>query len=75
MAAILFTNQYDAYELNQSNPPDGPQLGFGAAAPTTGFWRKGDTIMNIVPAVAAPSGWKCTVAGIPGTWVSFGAIA
>ena len=76
MAQRLFTNQFnDAYEISQTSPPEGPALGFAAVAPTTGIWKVGDTMMNIVPAVGQPSGWKCTVKGVPGTWVSFGLVA
>lgn len=41
----------------------------GLAAPTIGTWRNGDVIINA--AVGAPTGWRCTVAGAPGTWVAF----
>ncbi len=32
----------------------------------------GDRVIQSVPAVGAPKGWRCTVAGSPGTWVSEG---
>ena len=46
------------------------------AAPTTGTWAKGDQIRNSAPAEAGSAsskyvvtGWICTVAGTPGTWL------
>lgn len=46
------------------------------AAPTTGSWMQGDSIMNSAPTElgAASSkyvieGWTCVVSGTPGTWV------
>lgn len=46
------------------------------AAPTTGTWAKGDFILNNTPAEAGlvgtkyiVHGWRCTVAGTPGTWL------
>lgn len=46
------------------------------AAPTSGSWGVGDKIDNSAPAVAGVAlsryvitGWVCTAAGTPGTWV------
>lgn len=46
------------------------------AAPTTGTWNIGDTVKNSAPAEAGVAGskhvitgWICTVAGTPGTWL------
>jgi len=36
----------------------------------TATWAVGDTVYNSAPAVGQPIGWKCTVAGTPGTWVA-----
>lgn len=41
----------------------------GSAAPTTGTWSVGDVAWN-ASAATGPIGWKCTVAGTPGTWVA-----
>ncbi len=41
-----------------------------AAAPTGDTWRVGDRSKNLVPVVGQPTGWVCTVAGTPGTWVN-----
>ena len=45
---------------------------FAAAAPTTGTWAVGDRVIQLTPVVGNPTGWRCTVAGTPGTWVSEG---
>ena len=42
------------------------------AAPATGTWAVGDRTEQSVPVVGQPKGWRCTVAGAPGTWVSEG---
>lgn len=46
------------------------------AAPTTGTWGLGDQVMNSNPAEAGSAGskyvvtgWICTAAGTPGTWL------
>lgn len=36
----------------------------------TATWSVGDTVYNSAPSVGQPIGWKCTVAGTPGTWVA-----
>ena len=36
----------------------------------TATWSVGDTVYNSAPTVGQPIGWKCTVAGTPGTWVA-----
>jgi hypothetical protein len=45
--------------------------GYATAAPTTGNFVVADRVWNSAPAVGAPLGWICTVAGSPGTWVPF----
>jgi hypothetical protein len=45
---------------------------FGNAAPAASNWAVGDRTEQSVPVVGQPKGWRCTVAGIPGTWVSEG---
>ena len=43
------------------------------ATPGTGFNSQvGDRVEQQVPVVGNPKGWRCTVAGNPGTWVSEG---
>lgn len=53
-------------------PTMAPHTAYETAAPTTGWWRVGDRVINSVPTVGQPKAWKCTVAGSPGTWVSEG---
>lgn len=45
---------------------------YGAAAPATLQWEKGDRVINSSPTVGQPKAWVCTVAGAPGTWASEG---
>jgi hypothetical protein len=46
---------------------------YGNTAPVTGNnWNVGDRVIQSVPVVGQPKGWRCTVAGNPGTWVSEG---
>lgn len=37
-----------------------------------GIWNVGDRIIKSIPVVGEQKGWRCTVAGRPGTWVSEG---
>ncbi|AND75139.1 hypothetical protein pf16_216 [Pseudomonas phage pf16] len=49
-----------------------PYLGWGgAAAPTTGTYNRGDILLNQFPTSGTPTGFRCTVAGSPGTWEAF----
>ena len=48
----------------------------GTAAPTTGTWAQGDKCKNTSPTESGAAGskyiitgWICTVAGTPGTWL------
>jgi hypothetical protein len=43
----------------------------GTAAPTdvTQFYQLGDMVINVAPVSGQPFGWKCVVAGYPGTWL------
>lgn len=47
---------------------------YGNAAPfnANNTSAVGDRVVQSVPAVGQPKGWRCTVAGSPGTWVSEG---
>ncbi len=47
-----------------------------AAAPTSGPWMQGDSVMNTAPSELGTAGskyviegWTCIVSGTPGTWV------
>lgn len=50
-------------------------IGYGAAAPTSGYYRRNDMIFNTTPAAGAPIGWVCVSTGSPGTWQPFGGIS
>jgi hypothetical protein len=41
---------------------------YGATAPASGTWRVGDLVLNAVPSAGSTPGWRCIVAGSPGTW-------
>jgi hypothetical protein len=45
---------------------------YSGAAPASGTWTRGDVAHNSNAAVGQPKGWRCTVSGTPGTWVSEG---
>lgn len=45
---------------------------FGHSTNNAGYAAVGDRIEQTVPAIGSPRGWRCTVAGNPGTWVSEG---
>jgi hypothetical protein len=38
----------------------------------SGFHAVGDRVIQSIPVVGQPKGWRCTVAGNPGTWASEG---
>lgn len=44
----------------------------GNAVPLASNWAVGDRVEQSVPVVGQPKGWRCTVAGVPGTWISEG---
>jgi hypothetical protein len=46
---------------------------YGSTAPISGnTWNANDRVIQSVSIVGNPKGWRCTVAGNPGTWVSEG---
>jgi hypothetical protein len=49
---------------------DPPSVGFGSAAPASGYFVQGSITFNSAPAAGQPVGWVCTVTGTPGTWVA-----
>jgi parallel beta-helix repeat protein len=48
------------------------QLGAAAPVSAASYGLVGDRVEQSVSAVGQPKGWRCTVAGNPGTWVSEG---
>lgn len=54
----------------------GGKVDYGTAAPTSGTWAQGDTVVNTAPTELGTVGskyvvdkWRCVTAGNPGTWV------
>lgn len=47
---------------------------YNTAPPTTGTWKQGDIVYNVLPTSGSYIGWVCTVAGTAGTWKGFGLI-
>jgi hypothetical protein len=45
---------------------------YGNTTPTNRISAVGDRIIQSVPAIGSPKGWRCTAAGTPGTYVSEG---
>lgn len=49
------------------------KIQYRSAAPTTGTWAQGDTVVNSSPGTSSPvDKWRCIIAGTPGTWRPFG---
>jgi hypothetical protein len=48
---------------------------YGTAAPTVLNHQVGDTVINSVPAAGGIPGWRCTTAGLPGTWKAMAVLA
>ena len=77
--SVLLNNQFGNYGSTVNRGSD-YYLGtarFTAtnAAPSTGTWAIGDTVVNSSPTAGANSGWVCITAGTPGTWLRYGFIA
>ena len=63
-------------ERHVFNPrdPAGPVARL-AAAPTSGTWPAGTTVLNSAPAAGAAPGWVCVAAGTPGIWKAMAPLA
>jgi hypothetical protein len=48
------------------------RVSYGAAAPTSGYWRLGDVVINVAQTGGGPFAWQCIATGSPGTWVGCG---
>jgi hypothetical protein len=62
-----------AEQILASEPENGvdpKRTTWSTVAPTAGTWAVGDICYNSAPASGATTGWVCTVAGTPGTWVA-----
>jgi hypothetical protein len=64
------TNSYNQSLLNSGTGTICEQL--SNVTPGAGSAAIGDRVEQSVPVVGNPKGWRCTVAGSPGTWVSEG---
>jgi hypothetical protein len=62
----------DYYNSGTYHSSDLPIYTYSDAVPTAGTWAVGDMIFKTTPVVGQPKGWRCTVAGTPGTWVTMG---
>ncbi len=48
---------------------------YGTAAPASGTWAQGDTIIDKTPSASGTKGWVCTTGGTQGTWKTYGSIS
>jgi parallel beta-helix repeat protein len=82
-SSILFTGVNTGSVADESNdfqgtiynePGNGTILSrYANTAPgASGDHAAGDRVIQSVPVVGQPKGWRCTVSGNPGTWVSEG---
>ena len=60
----------ESLTLNEIVTPAGKRILLaGTAAPTTGTWAVGDTVLNSAPSAGGTFAWVCTTAGTTGgTW-------
>ena len=65
----MWINQ-DRIWLGFARNADPPSIGFGTAAPASGYYVQGSVVWNKNATVGQPNGWRCTVTGSPGTWVA-----
>ncbi len=54
------------FERNNGLP--GQRVAQATAAPTTGSWYRGDTVLNPLPSSGGATGWRCVATGTPGVW-------
>jgi hypothetical protein len=67
------SNYLGTIPTNIANSSTGGNVQFRySSIPVSGTWTVGDRVSQSVPTVGSPKGWVCTVAGVPGTWVSEG---
>jgi hypothetical protein len=64
----LWVNQ-DRLWIGASRSDDPGSIGFGTAAPTTGYFVRGSVVWNRNVAYNLPQGWRCIATGTPGAWV------
>lgn len=47
-------------------------IGWAAALPVAGTWKRGTILWNVQPSALSPVGWVCVADGTPGTWEPIG---
>ncbi|MZQ81215.1 hypothetical protein GQF01_03645 [Paenibacillus sp. 5J-6] len=47
-------------------------IGWAAALPVSGTWKRGSILWNVQPSTLTPVGWVCVSDGNPGVWESIG---
>ncbi len=67
---FLMGSQYGSPFDTAPGTPARVHVGVGTAAPVRGYFLQGSMIWNVGVALGQPNGWRCTVAGTPGTWVA-----
>lgn len=63
------------FSVNGDVSIGGKKFTNGINSPTLGMYQTGDMCWNTKPVPGGYVGWICVVAGTPGTWIPFGAIA
>jgi len=83
-SAYNLFSQYDNYAstgttLSTGTPPGmyiGTRfVGESAAIPTSGYYKRSDSLSHTTPSSGSPQGWICIATGMPGTWASMGNLA
>lgn len=47
-------------------------IGWAAAVPVSGTWKRGSILWNVLPSTLSPAGWVCVSDGTPGAWEAIG---
>lgn len=51
------------------------RIDWGAAAPSSGTWTRGDVVFNSSATSGGAAGWMCVASGTPGTWKAMANLA
>lgn len=70
--ATGYDAEFGTCSFSGNNFKSQPVVVQGTAAPSTGTWQVGDTVLNTSTTSGTPYAWNCTVAGSPGTWRTVG---
>jgi hypothetical protein len=71
-ATCVYANNQSPSGTNGCRFPSAKFVDYSSASPSSGIHAVGALSINSVPAIGQPKGWRCTVNGSPGTWVSEG---